>query len=90
MIEAQVDQWTRIGHVSGDVIGRTYCRQPNSSSSYQVSQSAQWAPFNPYYEWINNSATFNIVDDDVTHLNTYQGGHYQQATSGIALTDQDC
>ncbi|KAG7548902.1 hypothetical protein FFLO_03194 [Filobasidium floriforme] len=57
---------------------------------YQVSQSAQWAPFNPYYEWINTSATYEIYDDEVVHLNSYQGGHYQQATSAYAITDQNC
>lgn len=55
-----------------------------------VSQSAQWAPFNPHYEFINNSQTYTIYDDDMVHLNPYQGGIYQQATSGLALTDQNC
>lgn len=55
-----------------------------------VSQSAQWAPYNPYYQWINTTETFKIYNHSVTELNTYQGGVYQQATSGVAITDQNC
>lgn len=55
-----------------------------------VSQSAQWAPYNPHYHWINTSSTYKIHDDEMTYLNSYQGGVYQQATSGIAYTDQNC
>lgn len=55
-----------------------------------VSQSAQWAPFNPYYYWINDSSTYEIYNPDVTQFNTYLGGVYQQATSGVVMTDQNC
>lgn len=38
-----------------------------------VSQSAQWAPFNPYYNFVNTSSTYTIYDDSTTALNTYLG-----------------
>lgn len=55
-----------------------------------VSQSAQWAPFNPHYYFINDSSTYTIYDETVTELNGYQGGALQQATSGLSKTDQKC
>ncbi|ORY28762.1 beta-glucan synthesis-associated protein-domain-containing protein [Naematelia encephala] len=56
-----------------------------------VSQSGQWAPFNPHYEFLNTSTKYyEIFDDDITEINSYKGGVYQQATSGISQTDQDC
>ncbi|KAF5368856.1 hypothetical protein D9758_002859 [Tetrapyrgos nigripes] len=51
-----------------------------------VSQSAQWGPFNAYYEWFNTSDSFVIYDETVTELNSYTGGVFQQATSGISKT----
>ncbi len=43
-------------------------------------------PFNYAYEWFNTSANLVIYDDDVTHLNLYKGGAFQQATSGVSIT----
>ncbi|KIY72459.1 glycoside hydrolase family 16 protein [Cylindrobasidium torrendii FP15055 ss-10] len=54
-----------------------------------VSQSCQWAPFNYAYEWHNVSNVI-IYDEDHTELNSYKGGVYQQATSGVSLTNQEC
>ncbi|EIW67058.1 hypothetical protein TREMEDRAFT_34261, partial [Tremella mesenterica DSM 1558] len=54
----------------------------------EVSQSGQWAPFNPNYYFVNNSKTYQVYDEDTTWMNTYQGGVYQQATSGLTFTDQ--
>ncbi|KAL4078027.1 glycoside hydrolase family 16 protein [Scleroderma citrinum] len=60
----------------------------------KVSQSAQWAPFNAEYQFLNTSDTVKIYDPDITVLNPYRGGNfigaYQQTTSGLSLTDQDC
>ncbi|KAG1853190.1 glycoside hydrolase family 16 protein [Suillus subalutaceus] len=56
----------------------------------KVSQSAQWAPFNAGYEWLNTSNNLQIYNSDMTVLNPYHGGAYQQTTSGLSLTDQDC
>lgn len=55
-----------------------------------VSQSAQWAPFNPHYSFKNDSGEYTIYAEDTTHLNPYQGGIYQQSTSGLVTTDQNC
>ncbi|KAL5498539.1 hypothetical protein ACEPAH_1893 [Sanghuangporus vaninii] len=55
-----------------------------------VSQSGQWAPFNAAYQWFNTSGNFHITDPEITHLNSYMGAAYQQATSGVSETNQQC
>ncbi|KAF9445544.1 glycoside hydrolase family 16 protein [Macrolepiota fuliginosa MF-IS2] len=56
----------------------------------QVSLSAQWAPYNAEYKWKNTTDNMIIYDLDKTELNTYVGGAYQQTTSGISKTNQQC
>ncbi|KAG1767378.1 glycoside hydrolase family 16 protein [Suillus placidus] len=56
----------------------------------KVSQSSQWAPFNAGYQWLNTSDNLQIYHSDLTVLNPYHGGAYQQTTSGLSLTNQDC
>nr|XP_019009982.1 uncharacterized protein I206_05544 [Kwoniella pini CBS 10737]OCF48763.1 hypothetical protein I206_05544 [Kwoniella pini CBS 10737] len=57
----------------------------------EVSQSGQWAPYNPHYYFLNTSSQYyEIYDSDVTKINTYMGSVYQQATSGLSVTDQNC
>ncbi|KAG1715994.1 hypothetical protein ID866_1159 [Astraeus odoratus] len=58
--------------------------------SGQVSQSAQWAPMNAGYNWLNTSDNYNIVDPTITVLNPYKGGAFQQATSGVTQTNPSC
>ncbi|KAG8691066.1 hypothetical protein FRC11_007089 [Ceratobasidium sp. 423] len=55
-----------------------------------VSQSGQWAPFNHRYNWFNNSDNLKIYDSTVTQLNAYVGGVFQQSTSALSVTDQNC
>ncbi|TFK37537.1 glycoside hydrolase family 16 protein [Crucibulum laeve] len=55
----------------------------------EVSLSAQWAPFNAEYNFINTSDTVTFYDS-TTKLNGYHGGAFQQTTSGLAPTNQDC
>ncbi|KAJ7596873.1 beta-glucan synthesis-associated protein [Mycena floridula] len=55
-----------------------------------VSQSGQWAPFNDQYQWFNTTDNLIIPDASVSTLNTYMGGAFQQATSVVSLTDQNC
>ncbi|OAX32972.1 beta-glucan synthesis-associated [Rhizopogon vinicolor AM-OR11-026] len=62
----------------------------DSPALIKVSQSAQRAPFNAEYKWLNTSDNLKIYDPDVTVLNSYHGGAYQQTTSGLSLTDQAC
>ncbi|KAF9234999.1 glycoside hydrolase family 16 protein [Melanogaster broomeanus] len=56
----------------------------------KVSQSAQWAPFNAAYQWLNTTDNLIIYDPNITVLNSYHGGAYQQTTSGLSTTNQDC
>jgi beta-glucanase (GH16 family) len=55
-----------------------------------VSQSAQWGPFNAEYAWLNTTDNLIIPDLTVSTYNTYMGGAYQQATSVVTQTDQNC
>ncbi|KAH0839837.1 glycoside hydrolase family 16 protein [Lanmaoa asiatica] len=56
----------------------------------QVSQSAQWAPFDAGYIWKNTSANEVIVDPSISVQNTYIGSALQQATSVVTQTNQIC
>ncbi|OBZ76649.1 Beta-glucan synthesis-associated protein KRE6 [Grifola frondosa] len=56
----------------------------------QVSQSAQWAPFNHGYIWLNTSANEVIPNTSISMQNSYIGGVLQQATSVVTSTDQNC
>ncbi|KAJ7640711.1 beta-glucan synthesis-associated protein [Mycena polygramma] len=55
-----------------------------------VSQSAQWAPFNAAYIWANTSDNLFIADPTLSHQNSYSGGVFQQATSVVSQTNQNC
>ncbi|KAF8450630.1 glycoside hydrolase family 16 protein [Boletus edulis BED1] len=56
----------------------------------QVSQSAQWAPFNAGYIWQNTSANEVIANPTISVQNTYTGSVLQQATSVVTETNQLC
>lgn len=45
-------------------------------------------PFNYAYQWFNTTDNLIIYDDELTHLNSYQGGVFQQATSGVSETSE--
>jgi beta-glucanase (GH16 family) len=55
-----------------------------------VSQSAQWAPFNAAFVWDNSSANLIIADPTQSVLNTFIGNEYQQTTSVVTKTNQEC
>jgi beta-glucan synthesis-associated protein KRE6 len=50
---------------------------------------AQWAPFNAYYSW-DNATYATIYNSTATQLNAYRGSVYQQASSAISNTNQNC
>lgn len=54
----------------------------------QVSQSAQWAPFDAGYLWQNSSAT--IYDPSISVQNTFLGSVTQEATSIVSTTNPQC
>ncbi|ODO06113.1 glucosidase [Cryptococcus wingfieldii CBS 7118] len=57
----------------------------------KVSQSGQWAPFSSHYYFKNTSDNYyKIYDEDETQVNTYMGSVYQQATSAVTVTKQNC
>ncbi|WOO82796.1 Beta-glucan synthesis-associated protein KRE6 [Vanrija pseudolonga] len=52
-----------------------------------MSQSAQFAPFDDFYQYDNTSKAAKIWDKSVTHFNSYLGGVYQEAVSGVSYVD---
>ncbi|RDB28835.1 Beta-glucan synthesis-associated protein SKN1 [Hypsizygus marmoreus] len=84
-------------HVDGSFVGRSApeidifeAQVTGTPPTGQVSQSAQWAPINDHYLWFNTSDTTIIADASITMLNSYLGGAFQQATSAVTKTNQDC
>ncbi|KAK0454778.1 glycoside hydrolase family 16 protein [Armillaria borealis] len=61
-----------------------------SDSIGEVSQSGQWAPFDPSYIWNNNSDNLVITDTTRSHINTYRGRITQETTSVVSQSAQDC
>lgn len=51
----------------------------------EVSQSFQVAPFDDFYQSDNTTGKATIYDEDMTVYNSYLGGIYQQAVSGLTL-----
>jgi len=56
----------------------------------QVSQSAQWAPFNHGYIWENTTDNMIIPNPSISSQNTFIGSSTQQATSVVTETNQGC
>jgi beta-glucanase (GH16 family) len=55
-----------------------------------VSQSCQFAPFNAYYSW-NNATYLQLHQPEGTQeINGFRGNVYQQATSVVSRTNQQC
>ncbi|KAK4702195.1 beta-glucan synthesis-associated protein KRE6, partial [Phenoliferia sp. Uapishka_3] len=52
-----------------------------------VSQSAQFAPFDDGYEFLNATPQTTVYDEANTYINTYKGGVYQEAVSAVTYTD---
>ncbi|KAI0030195.1 beta-glucan synthesis-associated [Vararia minispora EC-137] len=61
-----------------------------SPSGGNLSQSAQFAPFNFNYYYYNGTGNYTIYDYNVTAINGYHGGAYQQAVSGLSIANQSC
>lgn len=56
----------------------------------EVSQSAQFAPFNEAYRWYNSSENMIVMDPSKSRLNGFVGNIIQQATSVVTKTNQRC
>ncbi|KAJ7473211.1 glycoside hydrolase family 16 protein [Mycena latifolia] len=56
----------------------------------QVSQSAQWAPFDAGYKAFNSTDNLIIPDPSITAQNAFVGNRFQQTTSALSNTNQDC
>ncbi|KAJ7923654.1 glycoside hydrolase family 16 protein [Mycena leptocephala] len=63
---------------------------PDAAHIGQVSQSAQWAPFDAAYKAFNSTDNLIIPDPSITTQNTFVGNRFQQTTSVLTNTNQDC
>ncbi|KAJ6625637.1 glycoside hydrolase family 16 protein [Mycena sp. CBHHK59/15] len=83
-------------HTDGTFVGRSapeidvFEAQISAKLVAQVSQSAQWAPFDAGYVWNNNSENFVVADPTISQLNTFIGSVTQEATSVVTSTDPLC
>ncbi|KAF8798720.1 glycoside hydrolase family 16 protein [Phlegmacium glaucopus] len=84
-------------HKDGTFVGRAapeidvFEAQINQDSLIaQVSQSAQWAPFNRAYIWSNTSDNLIIPNPGISELNTFLGSVTQEATSVVTNTNTSC
>lgn len=84
-------------HTDGTFVGRSapeidvFEAQVNRNNLIaDVSQSAQWAPFNHAYTWDNSTQNMIIADPTISRQNTFVGSATQQATSVTTDTNQNC
>jgi len=56
----------------------------------KVSQSAQWAPFNLHYQANNSDQNIVVLEPEITEINPYVGGAFQQTTSALVDTNSTC
>ncbi|KAJ7733388.1 glycoside hydrolase family 16 protein [Mycena maculata] len=56
----------------------------------QVSQSAQWAPFDAGYRAFNSTDNLIIPDPSISAQNAFVGNVFQQTTSVLTDTNQEC
>lgn len=84
-------------HKDGTFVGRAapeidvFEAQINQDSLIsQVSQSAQWAPFNRAYDWFNTSENMIIANPGISQMNTFVGSVTQEATSIVTNTNTSC
>ncbi|CAA7263155.1 unnamed protein product [Cyclocybe aegerita] len=83
-------------HPDGTFVGRSapeidiFEAQSSGSGVGEVSQSAQWAPFDAGYLWNSTAENMIIADLTTSKLNTYIGSATQQATSVVTNTNSNC
>lgn len=84
-------------HLDGTYVGRSApeidmleAQVSGLPGTGQVSQSAQWAPFDYAYTWNNSSDFMTLHDPTISSLNTFVGNVEQQATSVVTQTNQSC
>jgi len=65
----------------------TFLEEGNQAGIGVASQSAQFAPFDIWYQ--PNYDFVAIYDDSITSMNNYRGGVFQQALSGVTNLNND-
>lgn len=70
-----------------DIIEGSVSAISDKTSVGVVSQTYQIAPFDDFYE--PNYAFAEIYNDSITTMNTYTGGPYQQAVSGLTTLNNE-
>ncbi|CAK5265555.1 unnamed protein product [Mycena citricolor] len=62
----------------------------NGNNFGQVSQSAQWAPFDSGYSWDNSTTNLIIPNPAISQQNSFNGNLFQEASSVVSNTNQSC
>ncbi|KAA8893627.1 beta-glucan synthesis-associated [Sphaerosporella brunnea] len=70
-----------------DAVEATVGKASDGSSIGLVSQSAQMAPFDPWYQ--PNYDFMELYNPEITSMNSYRGGSFQQAISGLSTLNND-
>lgn len=70
-----------------DIIEATIGEISPGKSAGLVSQSAQYAPFDPWYQ--PNYDFLEVYNPEFTVMNNYRGGVFQQAVSGFTTLNND-
>ncbi|KAF6762238.1 glucosidase [Ephemerocybe angulata] len=73
-----------------DVIEPQVGRGANGLLKGEVSQSAQYAPFDKSYEWKHTAQNMKIYNASASKLNGFVGNIVQQAASVVTDTNQRC
>lgn len=84
-------------HPDGTYVGRSApeidvfeAQMSGNPLTGEVSQSAQWAPFNHAWVWDNSSANMIVNNPSISRLNSFVGSATQQATSVVTKTNPNC
>ncbi|KAJ3574781.1 hypothetical protein NP233_g1520 [Leucocoprinus birnbaumii] len=84
-------------HSDGTYVGRSApeidmfeAQMGGKPLSGEVSQSAQFAPFNQAYHWDNSSENMVVADPSRSRINGFVGNIIQQAASVLTKTNQIC
>ncbi|KAG6821346.1 hypothetical protein H0H93_014143 [Arthromyces matolae] len=56
----------------------------------QISGNPHMGQVSHNYQWDNSTETTTIANPELTNLNSYLGGAFQQATSALTTTNQSC
>ncbi|KAF6762241.1 glucosidase [Ephemerocybe angulata] len=73
-----------------DIIEAQVGGKPGAIPAGEVSQSAQFAPFDNSYEWARTAENMKVTNTTASRLNGFVGNILQEAASVVTQTNQRC